>query len=421
MKIKVRTLQNNEEEINVDPDDSILDLKKKVEVVLTDMPSDKQKLIFSGKILKDEDKATDILKDNDIVIVMVTRRIINKTSQKEDMNKESLSKIENNNNNNNNKYDENINVTTSNTEEQKENKENKNDNPNDNIYNSFNNAESMLLTGDKLKESIDNICAMGFEKEQVKKAMILAYNNPNRAIDYLTNGFPNENININANQNININANQNINVNANQNINVNANDNINNGSNFSNLLNTENNPLLEGNSLHPLSSNQETFRNSTFFNAIRDMALSNPQRLPELLQMIGRTDPSFLEYIRQNQTEFLAALQNYGNNINDHEEHSDDNINNHLDDNLDNADDENDIRNDSFLQDVGQQILSGPNNENINIPITPLNENEMESIKKLESLGFPKHVALEAFIACDKNEEMAANYLFENMNDFTSE
>ncbi|SOV79706.1 DNA repair protein RAD23, putative [Plasmodium reichenowi] len=398
MKIKVRTLQNNEEEINVDPDDSILDLKKKVEVVLRDMPSDKQKLIFSGKILKDEDKATDILKDNDIVIVMVTRRIISKNNQKEDINKESLSKIENNNNNNNNnKSDDNINVTISNTEEQKENKENKNDNTSDNIYNSFNNAESMLLTGDKLKESIDNICAMGFEKEQVKKAMILAYNNPNRAIDYLTNGFPNENINVNVNENIN------------------------NGSNFSNLLNSENNPLLEENSSHPLSSNEETFRNSTFFNAIRDMALSNPQRLPELLQMIGRTDPSFLEYIRQNQTEFLAALQNYGNNINDHEEHSDDNTNNHFDDNLDNADDENAIQNDSFLQDVGQQVLSDPNNENINIPITPLNENEMESIKKLESLGFPKHVALEAFIACDKNEEMAANYLFENMNDFTSE
>ncbi|SOV22841.1 DNA repair protein RAD23, putative [Plasmodium sp. DRC-Itaito] len=394
MKIKVRTLQNNEEEINVDPDDSILDLKKKVEAVLTDMPSDKQKLIFSGKILKDEDKATDILKDNDIVIVMVTRRIINKNNTKEDVNKESLNKMDNNNNQ---KSDGNNNITTLNTEEQKENKENKNENANDNIYNNFNNAESMLLTGDKLKESIDNICAMGFEKEQVKKAMILAYNNPNRAIDYLTNGFPNENINVNTNENIN------------------------NESNLSNLLNTENNSLLEGNSAHPLSSNEEAFRNSTFFNAIRDMALSNPQRLPELLQMIGRTDPSFLEYIRQNQTEFLAALQNYGNNLNDHEEHSDDNINNHLDDNLDIADDENTIQNDSFLQDVGQQVLSDPNNENINIPITPLNENEMESIKKLESLGFPKHVALEAFIACDKNEEMAANYLFENMNDFASE
>ena len=44
------------------------------------------------------------------------------------------------------------------------------------------------------------------------------------------------------------------------------------------------------------------------------------------------------------------------------------------------------------------------------IQVTP---EEMASINNLVSLGFSKGKAAEAFFACDKNEEMAANFLFE--------
>jgi len=40
-----------------------------------------------------------------------------------------------------------------------------------------------------------------------------------------------------------------------------------------------------------------------------------------------------------------------------------------------------------------------------------------KSIDNLEALGFGRSKALEAFLLCDKNEDLAANYLFDHAGD----
>jgi len=38
---------------------------------------------------------------------------------------------------------------------------------------------------------------------------------------------------------------------------------------------------------------------------------------------------------------------------------------------------------------------------------------ELAATTNLEALGFNRHRAVQAYFACDKNEELAANFLFE--------
>eukprot|EP00746_Dinoflagellata_sp_MGD_P135613 gnl/MRDRNA2_/MRDRNA2_69659_c0_seq1.p1 gnl/MRDRNA2_/MRDRNA2_69659_c0~~gnl/MRDRNA2_/MRDRNA2_69659_c0_seq1.p1 ORF type:complete len:266 (+),score=91.39 gnl/MRDRNA2_/MRDRNA2_69659_c0_seq1:159-956(+) len=127
--------------------------------------------------------------------------------------------------------------------------------------------------------------------------------------------------------------------------------------------------------------NLETIRDNPQFQQLRTMIQQNPGMLQELMQ-----NPEFMQLIAQlNQDELMAVLQDSG----------------------DDDDDEEGDEMDDFI--AAMQAGGGTGGANVE-----LSEAENEAVERLQQLGFTREVAVQAYVACGKNEEVAASMLFEH-------
>jgi len=53
-------------------------------------------------------------------------------------------------------------------------------------------AEGLLVTGANYESTVTEMMSMGFDREQVLRALRASYNNPDRAVEYLLGGIPEE-------------------------------------------------------------------------------------------------------------------------------------------------------------------------------------------------------------------------------------
>jgi len=132
---------------------------------------------------------------------------------------------------------------------------------------------------------------------------------------------------------------------------------------------------------------------------VKILCQNDPSKFQNLLLSLQQTSPEIVELIQENEAEFKELIQAPIT--------------------------EEDIRNfQAFNQSAGLggmpgqesagvesgSAQRGPHGENV----IRLSKEDYDAVKRLKELGFDEREAVQAFFACDKNEELAANFLMEN-------
>ncbi|KAL1917425.1 uncharacterized protein VTP21DRAFT_3818 [Calcarisporiella thermophila] len=376
MKITVKTLNQKNFQIEAEPEDKVGDLKRKIEENHGHSAS-LQKLIFSGKVLNDDQTVSDCkLSEKDFLVLMVSKPRATSSQQQATSSKptvpvntaptntpsatapvpDSINKPES------------TQLTTASLPSQSASSSGlttpATDTDTQPSTGSAWDSSNALLTGAQYETAIQNMMEMGFDRNEVIRAMRASYNNPDRAVEYLMTGIP------------------------------------------ENLLREQTSPSaqpprsaaaqphesLQGSQPSPQQQQQQTqqqqaeqqqadfsfLRNQPQFQQLRQLVQQNPTLLQPLLQQLGHSNPQLLQLINSNPDAFLRLLGATGSE-----------------------------------GDVGGGMGGIPPGGTV-IHVTP---EEKAAIDRLEALGFDRETVIQAYFACDKNEEMAANFLFEHGQD----
>ncbi|XP_032716683.1 UV excision repair protein RAD23 homolog B isoform X5 [Lontra canadensis] len=239
--------------------------------------------------------------------------------------------------------------------------------------NLFEDATSALVTGQSYENMVTEIMSMGYEREQVIAALRASFNNPDRAVEYLLMGIPGDR----ESQAV-----------------VDTPPAVSTGAPPSSVAaaaaTTTASTTTAGPGGHPL----EFLRNQPQFQQMRQIIQQNPSLLPALLQQIGRENPQLLQLL-------LFLSFKLPQQISQHQEHFIQMLN-------------------EPVQEAGGQgggggggsggvAEAGSGHMNY-IQVTP---QEKEAIERLKALGFPEGLVIQAYFACEKNENLAANFLLQ--------
>ncbi|KAL8739317.1 MAG: hypothetical protein Q9181_000048 [Wetmoreana brouardii] len=265
---------------------------------------------------------------------------------------------------------------------------------------SFNDPSALTL-GAQREAAIQNMESMGFPRAEIDRAMRAAYFNPDRAVEYLLNGIP-ESIQQEqqASRGATGGAPQNAPAASTQPAGTNTTAPAETGSDAGdqpiNLFEAAQQAQAgrgaggagrgrggggaaagigglgggagAGRGGAGGAANLDFLRNNAQFQQLRQIVQTQPQMLEPILQQVGAGNPQLAQLIQEHPDQFLQLLGE-------------------------------EAEGDAPAPPGAQEVF--------------VTEEEREAIDRLCRLGFQRDMVIQAYFACDKNEELAANFLFD--------
>lgn len=333
MKITIKTLKQEAFQIEVDPEkDTVRTLKEKFSrESKQDYPVERQRLIYLGKIMEDDDPLSQYNLDDKKFVVVMNKKPAAAPASAEPAAATSSAPAA--------AKSDSASASAAATSAPAAEKPKEEDKPKEDK------KPEPEPPQDDIQIKIQRITEMGYSEEEARIALEICDNNPDRAVEYLLSEIATSSMPPSAGG----------------------------GGGGS---------ALGGSTGGGLAGSQESrlafLREHPTFLEMKRLLQEDPSLLPQLLQKIQSSNPDLMRIISENQVEFLALINEGADG-------------------------------------------AGPDGRSGGVPrelettaaamVDSLTQSDMDAIDRLKALGYPEHLVIQAYIACERNEYQAAEFL----------